>query len=83
MGKRRGKLRELGLKRVPRKFWVNQGFGNGYYCFRNPVQLESGEVVRFCESKDGSEIWPEPLISPTLEKMGLKRNEFGKIVKKV
>ncbi len=83
MGKRRGKLRELGLRRVPRKFYVNEGFGNGHYVFRNPVQLETGEVVRFCESKDGSNLWHEPLLSPTLAKMGLERTKFGKIVKKV
>lgn len=85
MSKRRGKLRALGLRRVPQKFYVNEGFGNGHYCFRAPVQLPTGEVVRFRESKDGSELWHEPLRSPTLEKMGLQRDKFGKItlIKKV
>jgi hypothetical protein len=79
MGKRRGKLRALGMRRVPQKFYVNEGFGNGHYCYRTPVTLESGEVVRFCESKDGLELWNEPLKSPTLANMGLQRDKFGKI----
>lgn len=85
MGKRRGRLRALGLRKPSKKFYVNTGFGNGHYVYRNPVQLPSGALVRFCESKDGSKLWNEPLQQPSLEKMGLQRDKFGKItlIKKV
>ncbi len=80
MGKRRGKLRELGLKRIPRKIWVSKGFGQGYYKFRNHIMLPTGEVAHLCESKDGLKQWSLTEKSPTLADMGLKMNEYGQIV---
>jgi len=81
MGRRKGKLRELGLKRVPKKFWVNTGFGTGHYVYRAPVTQSDGSLVRVCEDKYG-EMWEVPLKQPSLNDMGLKRNEYGKIVPK-
>lgn len=81
MGKRRGRLRALGFKYVPRKIWINKGFGDGYYKYVKPIQLpDTSALVSLCESKDGMNQWTEPYLQPSLENMGFQRNETGKIV---
>ncbi len=85
MGRRKGKgLLKLGLKRPPKKIWIPEGFGSGYYKFVKPVQKPNCQVVHFFENKNGLEIWEENVKPMTLERMGLVRDEkSGKITLKV
>jgi len=80
MGKRRRGLLKLGLKRAPRKVFIRQGFG-GYYKYKPDVTLPNGQLVEVREQH--GEISFVPLKPVTLEDLGLKRLENGRIVKAV
>lgn len=69
------KLSELSLKRPPRKIWVSTGFGEGHYKYVEPMMLDDCSVVHLCESRDGLKQWYEKVVQPSLEKMGLQREE--------
>jgi hypothetical protein len=74
-----GKIGKLSQKRLPIRIWVNTGFGGGHYKYIKPIQI-GNQVLNICESRDGMQQWNEPLILPTLEKMGLKRLPNGRII---
>ncbi len=83
MGKRSShSLMKLGLKRVPPKIWVSEGFAKGHYKFRRLQDNPDGvKTFHRCETRQGSKIWSETEVQPSLEKMGLQRDEkSGKIV---
>jgi hypothetical protein len=83
MGRRKSKsLLKEGFKRPSKKFWVNTGFGTGHYMYRSTLTLNDGSTARLCESKDGIEQWEHPVKTLTLDKFGLRRNEYGRIVPK-
>jgi hypothetical protein len=71
---------KLGLKRVPPKFYVSTGFGQGHYVFRKLHTEQSGALHRVNESKDSVEQWQEPIKMPSLEAYGLHRLKDGRIV---
>lgn len=80
MGKRKGKsLMKLGLKRPPKKIWVNDGFGRGHYKYVRLRDRIDGSCFHVIEPK-GREFEEETEIQPSLERMGLKRDEKGHIV---
>ena len=77
-----GKHRKKVPKRLSPKVWVNNGFGNGYYMFRRITMTPDCRLVRMCESKDSTELWEHPVKLPSLDSMGLKRLESGRVVPK-
>ena len=81
MGKRSShSLLKLGQKRVPPKFYVNDGFGQGHYVFRKLHTENCGAVHRVNMSKDQIDQWQEPIKMPSLEAYGLHRLKDGRIV---
>jgi hypothetical protein len=71
---------KLGLKRVPPRFYVSTGFGEGHFVFRKIQTGSDGKCFRVCESVDGMQRWEEPIKMPSIEAYGLHRLENGRIV---
>lgn len=83
MGKRKGNnsLLKLAYKRVPKKIWINEGFGIGHYKYVKTEDKDNGEKLFHKLEFKGAPCFEEEVeIPPTLEKMGLTRNKYGQIV---
>lgn len=74
LGKRRGTLRKLGLRRLPPKFRTPYN-----YTYRQIHDNPDGSLYRVTEEFDGS-MGRETVLSPSLAKLGLQRLANGKVV---
>ena len=80
MGKSKShSLLKLGLKRVPKRHFINAGFGNGYYVFR--TQKADSKIVEVREYSSG-EVLEVPVKTLSLNDMGLQRTKSGRVIPK-